>query len=66
MTIKFADYDGPTGFYVATGQEVLPLSTAAGAIAFVGSAAQSGIGDPQQAAFIQSEIDAAFSSARNA
>jgi hypothetical protein len=27
MNDEFSDYDGPTGLYIATGEEMLPLST---------------------------------------
>jgi hypothetical protein len=60
MTIRFSDYDGPTGLCVATGKQILPLASPAGAVAFVGSAAQSGIGNAKDAAVVQSLVDAAF------
>jgi hypothetical protein len=63
MTIRFSDYDGPTGLCVATGTQVLPLASPAGAVAFVGSAVQAGIGDDEDAAMVQSLVDAAFAAA---
>ncbi|HEV7493084.1 hypothetical protein [Baekduia sp.] len=63
MTIQFSDYDGPTGLCVATGKQILPLTSSAGAVAFVGSAAQSGIGNAQDSADAQRLIDAAFAAA---
>lgn len=63
MTIQFSDYDGPTGLCVATGTQVLPLASPAGAVAFVGSAVQAGIGNDEDAAMVQSLIDAAFAAA---
>lgn len=27
MNDEFSDYDGPTGLYIATGEEMLPLNT---------------------------------------
>jgi hypothetical protein len=63
MTIQFSDYDGPTGLCVATGKQVLPLASSAGAVAFVGSAVQSGIGNAEDAVAVQSLVDAAFAAA---
>jgi hypothetical protein len=60
MTIRFSDYDGPTGLWIATGKQILPLASPAGAVAFVGSAVQSGIGSAEDAAVAQSLVDAAF------
>ena len=60
MKLKFADYDGPTGLFVATGKEVLPLDDAAGAIAFVGAGMQAGTIDPDQGASIQAAVAAAM------
>jgi hypothetical protein len=65
MTIQFSDYDGPTGLCVATGQEILYLGSPAGAVAFVGSAVQSGIGDVEDAAAVQSLVDAAVAAANS-
>jgi hypothetical protein len=59
MKLDFSDYDGPTGLFVATGREILPLDSAAGATAFVGAALQSGTVDPKQSARIQAAVDAA-------
>ena len=58
MTIQFSDYDGPTGLYVATGKHILPLDSCAGAVAFVGAAAQSGIGDPHDSNIVQAMVEA--------
>jgi hypothetical protein len=63
MTIQFSDYHGPTGLCVATGKQILPLTSPAGAVAFVGSAAQSGIGDAEDSAVAQSMVDSAFAAA---
>jgi hypothetical protein len=63
MTIQFSDYDGPTGLCIATGKQILPLTSPAGAVAFVGSAVHSGIGNAEDAAVAQSLIDAAFAAA---
>lgn len=60
MKLKFADYDGPTGLYVATGREILPLDEPAGAIAFLGAALQSGTIDPAQGESIQAAAGAAM------
>lgn len=59
MTIQYTDYKAPQGLYVATGTQLLPLASAAGATAFVGGAVQSGIGDVDQAAAVeQAMLDA--------
>lgn len=50
---QFSDYDGPTGFYVATGAEMLSVSTAEGASAFVSAAAHSGLGSDADAAKLE-------------
>jgi hypothetical protein len=63
MTIQFSDYDGPTGLCVATGKQILSLASSAGAVAFVGSAVQSGIGHAEDAAVVQSLVDSAFAAA---
>jgi len=63
MNLQFADYDGPTGLYVATGTKLLPLSEPAGATAFVGAGMQSGTIDPEQSAQIQSAVESAMHSA---
>ena len=59
MKIQFSDYDGPTGLFVATGKEILPLTGLAGATAFVGAGMQSGTIDPEQSLQIQAVIDSA-------
>jgi hypothetical protein len=64
MTIQFSDYDGPTGLCVATGKQILPLTSVAGAVAFVGSAVQSGIGDAKDSAVAQSLVDTALAAVR--
>jgi hypothetical protein len=63
MTFQFTDYDGPTGLYIATGKQILPLASPAGAVAFIGAAVQSGIGDAEDAALIQAMVDSAFETA---
>ena len=63
MKLKFADYDGPTGLYVATGKEILPLSDPLGAIAFVGAGIQSGTIDPKRCEEIQVAVAAAMRAA---
>lgn len=63
MKLQFADYDGPTGLYVATGRETIPLNSPAGAIAFVGAGMQSGTIDPEQSERIQKAVDAAMQTA---
>ncbi len=60
MTFHFCDYEGPKGLYVATGSKLLPLETPAAAVAFIGSAVQSGIGDHGEATKAQHMIDAAI------
>ena len=62
MKLNFSDYDGPTGLFVATGTEILPLDSAAGAVAFVGAAMQSGTIDPEESAAIQAAVEAAMRS----
>jgi len=57
MKVKFSDYDGPTGLFVATGKEILPLNSPAGATAFVGAAMQAGTIDPEQSAQIQAAVE---------
>ncbi|HWT95158.1 MAG TPA: hypothetical protein VN238_19330 [Solirubrobacteraceae bacterium] len=64
MTIQYTDYTAPQGLYVATGTQLLPLASAAGATAFVGGAVQSGIGDVQDAAAVAKVTHAAVASAR--
>lgn len=59
MEIRFSDYDGPTGLLIATGREMLPLDSIAGATAFVGAGMLSGTFDPEESAQIQAAIDAA-------
>lgn len=63
MKLHFSDYDGPTGLFVANGKEILPLTGAAGATAFVGAGMQAGTIDPQQLAQIQAVIDSTTGSA---
>lgn len=63
MKLHFSDYDGPTGLFVATGKEILPLEGAAGAAAVVGAGMQAGTIDPEQANQIQAAVDAAIRSA---
>lgn len=60
MTLHFCDYDGPQGFCVATGKALLSLESPAGAVAFVGGAVQSGIGDAHDAAKVQAMVDSAL------
>jgi hypothetical protein len=60
MAPKITDYDGPTGMFVATGKEILPMDSAAGQVALLGGAVQSGIGDPETARKLQSKIDEAI------
>jgi hypothetical protein len=60
MKLAFADYDGPTGLYVATGDALLPLEHPAGATAFVGAGIQSGTIDPEQSTQIQAAVDVAM------
>jgi hypothetical protein len=62
MKLEFADYDGPTGLYVATGKELFPLSDPAGATAFVGAGMQAGTIDAMQSWQIQVAIDSAMQS----
>ncbi|HEU5104347.1 MAG TPA: hypothetical protein VFU11_00760 [Solirubrobacterales bacterium] len=62
MKLHFSDYDGPTGLFIANGKEILPLSGAAGATAFVGAGMQAGTIDPQQLARIQAAVDSASAS----
>ena len=66
MKIDYADYDGPKGLYIATGTEILPLTSHAGAIAFAGSAVQAGIGDSEHSATAQQLVDAALTDAATA
>ena len=56
--LRFSDYDGPTGLFIATGKRMLPLDSPAGATAFVGAGLQSGTNDPELAAQIQAAVDA--------
>jgi hypothetical protein len=63
MNLLFADYNGPTGLYVATGKDLLPLSEPAGATVFVGAGMQAGTIDPQHSAEIQGAVDSAIGSA---
>jgi hypothetical protein len=63
MKVNFSDYDGPTGLLIANGKEILPLTGAAGAAAFVGAGMQSGTIDPEESAQIQTAVDAALEKA---
>jgi hypothetical protein len=58
MKLKLTDYDGPTGPYVATGKDILPMGSVAGRIALAGGAMQAGIGDQKTAEQIQDDLDA--------
>lgn len=52
MTMKhknFADYDGPTGLYVATGKTILPLNSAEGISAVAQSAMLTSLGSTPEA-----------------
>lgn len=60
MKLHFSDYDGPTGLFVATGKEILPLEGTAGATAVIGAGMQAGTTDPEQAEQIQAAVDAAM------
>lgn len=60
MKLEFADYDGPTGLFVATGKELLALEDPAGATAFVGAGIQSGTIDPELSMQIQAAVDSAM------
>jgi hypothetical protein len=64
LKLKFSDYDGPTGLYVATGKEILPMDSIAGKIALAGAGMQAGIGDPRVAEELQHEIDEAVEKAK--
>ncbi len=59
MKLQFADYHGPTGLYVATGEALLPLAESVGATAFLGAGLQSGTIDPELCEQIQSAVVAA-------
>jgi hypothetical protein len=63
VKLKFSDYDGPTGMYIATGEEILPLTSVGGMIAATGAAMQAGIGDQEAAEELQAKIDAALAKA---
>jgi hypothetical protein len=63
MKLQFADYHGPTGLYVATGEALLPLAESAGATAFLGAGLQSGTIDPELCEQIQSAVAAAIGKA---
>ena len=58
MKLRFSDYDGPTGLLIATGKELLPLDSVAGATAFVGAGMLAGSTDPEGSAQIQVAVDA--------
>ncbi len=62
MKLRFSDYDGPTGLLIATGREMLPLDSIAGATAFIGAGMLAGTTDPDESAQIQAAIDAAVNS----
>lgn len=64
MKLNFSDYQGPTGLYVATGDEILPLDSPAGALAFLGAGLQAGTIDPDQSERIQARIDKGMRAAR--
>jgi hypothetical protein len=64
VKVKILDYEGPTGLYIATGKEILPLFSVAGRIAAVGAAIQADIHDPEKAAVLQFEIDQAIKKAK--
>ncbi len=59
MKFAITDYKGPTGPYVATGKEILPLSSLPGMIAATGAGIQAGVGDQQAAEKLQEAIDKA-------
>lgn len=63
MKLNIVDHDGPTGPYVGTGDAILSLDALAGQIALLGGAIQSGIGNPDEGAALQAEIDAAIARA---
>ena len=62
MELRFSDYDGPTGLLIATGKEMLPLDSIAGATAFVGAGMLAGTIDPEESVQIQAAVDAAVNS----
>lgn len=64
MDLKLSDYDGPTGAFIATGKEILPLGSVAGKVALIGGAMQAGIGDPTAAEALQARIDAIITEAK--
>jgi len=64
LKLKLSDYDGPTGLFVATGKEILPMSSVAGEIVLAGAGMQAGIGDPVVAEELQHEIDQAVDQAK--
>ncbi|GEM_PF-2271834 len=64
LKLKFSDYDGPTGLFVATGKEILPMNSVAGEIVLAGAGMQAGIGDPVIAEELQHEIDQAVEQAK--
>jgi len=49
MNDEFSDYDGPTGLYIATGREMLPLKTPAALAALGHSAMLLSLGASPQA-----------------
>lgn len=66
VKFDFSDYDGPTGLLIATGTEMFPLDSAAGATAFVGAAMQSGTLDPEESARLHAATEAAIQEYRKA
>jgi hypothetical protein len=57
MKLPFSDYDGPTGLLIATGKELLPLDSVAGATAFVGAGMLAGTIDPEESGQIQAAVN---------
>jgi hypothetical protein len=64
LKLKFSDYDGPAGLFVATCEEILPNGSVAGEIILTGAGMQAGIGDPVVAEELQHEIDQAVDQAK--
>lgn len=63
MTIDYVDYSGPGSTHITDGNIIVPIESAAGAILFAGACVQSGIGDAQEAAEVQEQVDAALAAA---
>jgi hypothetical protein len=61
--IKFKDYNGPTGPYVATGKRVVPLTSAEGAAALGHSAMLSSFGVGAKARLYESKMREALEEA---